>query len=707
MATSEDDSDKDSDLQKLHNSQQENLKSKLVLPDEIQAMAREDLVKHISQTVAKYYTEPLKPIQMDSVINLVQRKHTFVLAGTGFGKSRIAEVYWHLFPAYKKPIILVLNPLDTLGDNQVAEKKKAKINAVNLTKMNMTPDIEKRVLRGDYGFVYLLILTVVDEAHMIFIWGLVASGLGKKITSHLKLQDRGVFRPSYGDLGARLLAAHGIPILLLSATCRPVAIDKILASLKITPENMWRVDGELTRPEIRLIRIPMELSLGSCKDLKRIFGQKSLIADNLVPPALIYSPTRNLTWQALKVINEARETRGGHHDPDSTFVRRFHSCTGDLDKLDIIEGFENHEFPVISCTMALGLGQNWKRVQSVVHMGRGDPASICQMIGRCGRGEDNPGLGIMFMETNRRNGKNKVEDFPNHEAFSNGYIQSEDDRMDALAITPVCLRIAFALDNKLGYVPLHNADRHVVNEKTREAEKGFAECLCSNCDPSSAEELIAALKHLHVGNFKENITSRKLNFEVPISPPLPKVTRPRSCITKKTGKKKLEGELENFAVFMVQQFDKFHRSHISPEYSEFKPSAHFGLFKARRMVLAFHKGFTAEQLDRLIGGDAINGQMPFLQAKLEDYIKTEQWKNYLVKLREEEQLANETKRKGITAKRQAALKRTAEDSFNTNQNEEETKQTKVGGPGRPRGSSTSRGHGRGRGRGRGCVGTSS
>ncbi|KNF04965.1 hypothetical protein PSTG_02019 [Puccinia striiformis f. sp. tritici PST-78] len=155
MATSEDDSDKDSDLQKLHNSQQENLKSKLVLPDEIQAMAREDLVKHISQTVAKYYTEPLKPIQMDSVINIVQRKHTFVLAGTGFGKSRIAEVYWHLFPAYKKPIILVLNPLDTLGDNQVAEKKKAKINAVNLTKMNMTPDIEKRVLRGDYGFVYL------------------------------------------------------------------------------------------------------------------------------------------------------------------------------------------------------------------------------------------------------------------------------------------------------------------------------------------------------------------------------------------------------------------------------------------------------------------------------------------------------------------------------------------------------------------------
>ncbi|KNE88257.1 hypothetical protein PSTG_18347, partial [Puccinia striiformis f. sp. tritici PST-78] len=157
---------------------------------------------------------------MQTVINLVHRQHTFVLAGTGFGKTRIAEVYWHLFPASKKPVILVLNPLDTLGDNQVAEKKAAKIKAVNLTKMNMTVKIEKEVIQGKYGFVYLspevllnnamfrraffdkqfqskLVLSVVDEAHMIYIWGLVASGLGKKITSHVKLQDRGVFRPSY------------------------------------------------------------------------------------------------------------------------------------------------------------------------------------------------------------------------------------------------------------------------------------------------------------------------------------------------------------------------------------------------------------------------------------------------------------------------------------------------------------------------------
>ncbi|KNE89506.1 hypothetical protein PSTG_17035 [Puccinia striiformis f. sp. tritici PST-78] len=102
----------------------------------------------------------------------------------------------------------------------------------------------------DRRFQSRLILSVVDKAHMVYIWGLVASGLGKKITSHVKLQDRGIFRPSYGDLGARLLAAHGVPILLMSATCRPIAIDKILCSLKITPDNITLIKGELTRPEI-------------------------------------------------------------------------------------------------------------------------------------------------------------------------------------------------------------------------------------------------------------------------------------------------------------------------------------------------------------------------------------------------------------------------------------------------------------------------
>ncbi|POW08637.1 hypothetical protein PSTT_07340 [Puccinia striiformis] len=180
------------------------------------------------------------------------------------------------------------------------------------------------------------------------------------------------------------------------------------------------------------------------------------------------------------------------------------------------------------------------------------------------------------------------------------------DRMDALAITPVCLRVVFNLDNMLGYVPLHNSDPNVMSEKKREADNNFPPCLCSNCDPKSAENLILALKHLTVDNFKENILNRELTFAVPVPPPPPKVTKPQLCITKKTGK------------------------------HQFRPRGHFKLSAARQMTVAYQNGYSLEQLEKLIGGEVINGQMVFLHAELEAHVKTQPFLNYL----EEVQLAS-------------------------------------------------------------------
>ncbi|PLW51942.1 hypothetical protein PCASD_00919 [Puccinia coronata f. sp. avenae] len=87
--------------------------------------------------------------------------HTFVLAGTGFGKTRIAEIYLRLFKPYQKPVIVVLNPLDALGDNQVEEKsaigvRNIKIPAINLTKDILTNDVAKQLVHGNFAFVYVL-----------------------------------------------------------------------------------------------------------------------------------------------------------------------------------------------------------------------------------------------------------------------------------------------------------------------------------------------------------------------------------------------------------------------------------------------------------------------------------------------------------------------------------------------------------------------
>ena len=100
-------------------------------------------------------TEPPKDIQLDAVMRLVKRRNTFVMAGTGCGKSRISEMYLHLFAASKHGVVLVLNPLNALGDNQVLEKKAQGYSAVNLKKLTFTKTVANDIQKGKYNFVYL------------------------------------------------------------------------------------------------------------------------------------------------------------------------------------------------------------------------------------------------------------------------------------------------------------------------------------------------------------------------------------------------------------------------------------------------------------------------------------------------------------------------------------------------------------------------
>ncbi|OAV85967.1 hypothetical protein PTTG_30161 [Puccinia triticina 1-1 BBBD Race 1] len=261
---------------------------------------------------------------------------------------------------------------------------------------------------NDPRFQNRVALLVVNEAHMIYSWGLVKNGEAKKSSAHKRHQDRAVFWPSYGDLGRALLATKNTPILFLSATCCPLAVTEILKNLKIPEESVNFVRAELTRPEIRILRYPMESSLKSVNKILPMFGKKEDVKSKEVVPTLIYSGTRNATLQVMKVVNQAHGTTGGEYNPESSLIRRYHACTGDMDKEDVISGYERGDFPCISCTMALGLGQNWKRVRRVIHIGRSDPLCICQMIGRCGR-DGREGLAILLVEPKRKWGLNTPE----------------------------------------------------------------------------------------------------------------------------------------------------------------------------------------------------------------------------------------------------------------------------------------------------------
>ncbi|KNZ63184.1 hypothetical protein VP01_1176g1, partial [Puccinia sorghi] len=64
-------------------------------------------------------------------------------------------------------------------------------------------------------------------------------GTAKNSTcAHFRFEDYGIFHPTYGKLGPQLLFQNNKPLLLLSATCRPVAVEAIKTSLKMTEKTV-------------------------------------------------------------------------------------------------------------------------------------------------------------------------------------------------------------------------------------------------------------------------------------------------------------------------------------------------------------------------------------------------------------------------------------------------------------------------------------
>ncbi|KNZ51875.1 hypothetical protein VP01_3779g2 [Puccinia sorghi] len=91
------------------------------------------------------------------------------------------------------------------------------------------------------------------------IWGFVASGTSKTSTSaHFRFKDYGIFRPTRGKLGPQLIFQNNKPLLLLSATFWPVAVEAINISLKMTKQTVDILRGELTWPKICMIQLPMK-----------------------------------------------------------------------------------------------------------------------------------------------------------------------------------------------------------------------------------------------------------------------------------------------------------------------------------------------------------------------------------------------------------------------------------------------------------------
>ena len=93
------------------------------LPLNLLDASEEVLHQMIARSAEDFYHDQPKDLQVKAVSQLVHGNHCFVRAGTGFGKTRIAKMFFNLFKT--KSVVLVLNPLDSLGDDQVHKSQLA------------------------------------------------------------------------------------------------------------------------------------------------------------------------------------------------------------------------------------------------------------------------------------------------------------------------------------------------------------------------------------------------------------------------------------------------------------------------------------------------------------------------------------------------------------------------------------------------------
>ncbi|PLW41605.1 hypothetical protein PCANC_17431 [Puccinia coronata f. sp. avenae] len=126
----------------------------IALPIKVLQMNDGLLNNHITKTSVAFYHNQPKDLQVEAVSVLARGKNCFVQAGTGYGKTQISEMFLNLI--HRKAVVLVLNPLDSLSDDQVREKALVNIRTINLNKMTLNFETVQKIKTGYYSFIYLV-----------------------------------------------------------------------------------------------------------------------------------------------------------------------------------------------------------------------------------------------------------------------------------------------------------------------------------------------------------------------------------------------------------------------------------------------------------------------------------------------------------------------------------------------------------------------
>ncbi|KAE8257537.1 hypothetical protein A4X13_0g2294 [Tilletia indica] len=223
---------------------------------------------------------------------------------------------------------------------------------------------------------------VVDEAHVVYDWGITSRG------------SRSAFRPEYGKL-ALLRAKFGsqVPVLAVSATLSGPCLPAICSSLGFGRLPFFALDVGRQRDgssyDIQKIQHPVDTYLDIAELLP---GNCSSIEE--IPKTLIYVNTKR---EALDVADAIRTTLPNNL---GSAIKSLTASDSPYEKAQVLSGLRSSQVRVVAATEALGMGIDLPDIDMVIQwkLPR-DFKTLVQHFGRGARGENAHSRAILLCES--------------------------------------------------------------------------------------------------------------------------------------------------------------------------------------------------------------------------------------------------------------------------------------------------------------------
>jgi len=306
--------------------------------------------------------DEFRPMQLEIINHVLQKKDSLVLMPTGGGKSLCYQI-----PAIQlEGLTIVISPLISLMKDQVDNLKANGMKAefINSTlSQNEIENIKERIKHNDVKLLYvaperfaaedfklfLLMLNInliaIDEAHCISEWG----------------HD---FRKDYRSLKILKTMFPGTPIIALTATATLKVREDILKQLTLT--NPHSFISSFNRQNLNLIVTEKK------KTVNKIL---SLVKKHHGESTIIYCFSRKDTEKIAQNLRENGFKALPYHAGLSSDIRKHNQDLFIKDKVDIIVA-----------TIAFGMGIDKPDVRLVIHETFSKSIEgYYQEIGRAGR----------------------------------------------------------------------------------------------------------------------------------------------------------------------------------------------------------------------------------------------------------------------------------------------------------------------------------